>query len=493
MMKSLRDTKNGYSSFSRCLCLFVCALLALSTTLKAQTEGSTFQGVWDFTTPYGENYVLILKRNGLASYFRSDNQDRTVYQGTWEKTEDVASVKWPDSSTYNISLQTSGYTIQSSGPNPSNNFSAIAARVPGEVLGQWTKAPQEEDALKSDRDEAKGYFGTWKIGEDAPYYVIVESDRSAASNWSGSKQGDRGLRGSWARQGSELHIIWDSGHYSILRGNDRGVTYKRIEPGAIIEEDTGESIATTRVKQDVIPSSWLNTYAVERENYTGGIVFSSRKAAREFYRGYWLIQRDENAYERFEIGRFGGLSTSRNPDLSGDWLMSGQDLFLRWDDGMRKILSPIGEGFVLFQFRPGRPLDGVPTQIFPSAPEDTAKLSEYINNRKDVARMLAESALDAGIDPKSGYGWGQSFMRWVSPFSSNDSGLQSDALIVDAYEAPNRNDPWWWPFWSEVSPKEEAPEAASAVNETETASAATNTEQSKPKAIAKETNWYWPF
>ena len=42
--------------------------------------------------------------------------------------------------------------------------------------------------------------------------------------------------------------------------------------------------------------------------------------------------------------------------------MQGQDLFMRWDDGMRKILSPIGRGFVIYEYRPGRPLDGVPTR-----------------------------------------------------------------------------------------------------------------------------------
>ena len=29
---------------------------------------------------------------------------------------------------------------------------------------------------------------------------------------------------------------------------------------------------------------------------------------------------------------------------------------------MRKILSPIGRGFVIYEYRPGRPLDGVPTR-----------------------------------------------------------------------------------------------------------------------------------
>lgn len=492
MTSKHRDAAYSLFSVARKSLLLFCGLSLLVSSAVAQDNETAFQGVWDFTSTSGDSYVLILKRNGLASYFRSDNQDRTVYQGSWEKSADRAVATWPDSTTFTLTVDPQGYRVIGSGPNTANNFQAIVSRIPDEVLGQWAKTPVDEDAVKSDLDEAKGYFGTWKIGEDAPFYVIVESDRSAASSWSGSKHGARGLRGAWARQGSELHIIWDSGHYSILRETERGYAYKRVEPGEVIEDDTSIETATTRVKEEVIPSTWLSRYTEERDDYTGGIVFTSRKEARAFYRGYWLVQYEETAYERFEIGRFGGLTTSRNADLEGNWRMSGQDLYLRWDDGMRKILSPVGGGFVLYHYRPGRPLDGVPTRILPTAPEDSEKLAEYVNSRKDVARMLAENAIAAGIDPRSGYGWGQSFMRWAWPFGAEDSAENTDALIVDAFEAPNQNDPWWWPIWSE---RPTTTETSASSSEAESAKPASTAQTSKPIEDSEKSsnNWYWPF
>ena len=67
--------------------------------------------------------------------------------------------------------------------------------------------------------------------------------------------------------------------------------------------------------------------------------------------------------------------------------MDGQDIFMRWDDGMRSILNPSGHGFILYEYAAGRPLDGVPTRIFPAAPIDSAKLEQQIKDRKKNVRQ----------------------------------------------------------------------------------------------------------
>jgi len=483
------------------LYIFIC-LFAAVQLVQAQDTQDSYQGVWEFSSPESGSFVLILKRNGLASYFRSDNQDRTVYQGSWETLQGDAVATLPDGLSYRITKDTGAFSITSRGNTSAQNFKAYTQRLPKETLGQWAKGPQSDEDFKSDKDEAKGFFGIWKIGLDAPFYVMIESDRSAASNWDGSLQGERGMRGAWARQGSELHIVWDSGHYSILRETERGFSYKRIEPGQIIEDDSSTPITCTRVDATVVPEAWMAGYKEERETYTGGIAFASRKSAREFYRGYWLIKLGEQTYERFEIGRFGGLSTSRNSDLKGDWGMSGQDLYLRWDDGMRKILSPVGEGFIIYEYRPGRPLDGVPSRVFPTAPENTAKLAEYVRGRNEVARQLAERAEEAGVNLKDGnYGFGRTFMRWAWPFGAEEAD-DADVLIKDAYEESYSADPWWWPFWSEKQP--EAAETSEA--ETPVTEVAAETTKPAAEAAAKESTpapkqlpgrskdaWYWPF
>jgi hypothetical protein len=144
--------------------------------------------------------------------------------------------------------------------------------------------------------------------------------------------------------------------------------------------------------------------------------------------------------------------------------MSGQDVFMRWDDGMRQVLSPVGRGFTLYAYRPGRPLDGVPTRIYAAAPEDTAKLAEHLEGRKDVAKQMREMAEAAGIDPatQENVGWGRTFARWAWPFSGGSDGMTTEEMLTEEYEPEEASDPWWWPFWSE-QPTQEASDAEDTV------------------------------
>ncbi|MDQ8193595.1 hypothetical protein QEH59_04115 [Coraliomargarita sp. SDUM461004] len=458
----------------------------LSLTALAQSEAELFSGTWQIDTPEQGALVIIVKSQNRASYFWGDNSDRTVYQGTWTSQDQVATLTWPDGSQHRIERAKLGFAITHTNPQGEESYSVKAQQVPAEILGQWAKPPTNENEAISDRDKAKGFFGTWKIdGDDAsPDYIFVLSDRSAASTEGGAD----GLRGSWAKQGSELHIAWDSGHYSILRPNKREFAYKLIEPGQIIEDDTTELRPAARSNESNVPSTWLENYREERKVHTGGIAFSSRKNARAFYRGDWIVKQTAERFERVEIARFGGLRTSSDPNLEGDWRMQGQDIFMRWDNGTRKILSPIGRGFVLYEYKPGRPLDGVPTRIRAAAPADSAKLVTHLAGRADVAQQMISLAEAAGIDPvqQQSAGWGRTFARWVWPFGEDEAAVSPDAMLQEEYEASNEGDPWWWPFWSEKSTATAARESGTQNSDEAALDAAENTD-SAPQQVASET------
>lgn len=422
----------------------------MTNSASAQSGKELFRGTWQIETPGRGTLIMILKNQGRASYFWGDNADTSVYQGSWSSTAEAATMSWPDGSQHRIENDQIGFEATYLDVSATERYTSPAQQVPGEVLGQWAKPPTRDSELDSDRDQAEGFFGIWSIGaedEEDPHYVFVESDRSAAS----TRGASGGLRGSWAKQGSELHIAWDSGHYSILRENRRGFAYKRIAPGEVIEDDTTEPQPAIRTNRDNVPGTWRADYEAEREIYTGGVAFASRSNARAFYRGDWVIRLDENKFERIEIKRFGGLATSLDRSLSGDWRMQGQDIFMRWDDGMRKILTPIGRGFVIYEYRPGRPLDGVPTRTRAAAPADTSKLADYSEERDDVAEQMRSLADAAGLDPsqQANSGWGRTFARWVWPFSEDPAAATSDAILEEEFEADRETDPWWWPFWSE--------------------------------------------
>lgn len=425
-------------------------ILLAQSAASAQTGDELFRGTWQVTTPDQGVLIILLQNNGRAAYFWGETADTTVYQGTWSSTPEAATATWADGAQHRIEPDRIGFGTTFFEPSGREAYIAPAQQVPSEVLGQWAKPPTRDQELRSDRDQAEGFFGIWRINEPnsgESHFVFVENDRSVASTLG---EGG-GLRGAWARQGSELHIAWDTGHYSILRETRRNFTYKRIAPGQIIEEDRTEPAVAIRTTRDNVPSDWLTAYEREQKIHTGGIAFATRREARSFYRGSWLIQLGEERFERIELTRFGALNTSLDRSLSGEWRMQGQDIFLRWDDGMRKILSPIGRGFVLYEYRPGRPLDGVPTRIRAAAPADSSKLEQYTKGREDIAQKMRSLADAAGIEQaqQNEAGWGRTFTRWVWPFGEDASGASSDAILRDEFEESTSSDPWWWPVWSE--------------------------------------------
>ncbi|PXA05439.1 hypothetical protein DDZ13_00800 [Coraliomargarita sinensis] len=445
--------------------LLALTLALTATTSSAQSSEDLFRGTWQVQVPEKGALVIILKSQGLASYFWGDNTDRTVYQGNWSHTDSSATATWEDGSSHVIERSGSGFTVTHQGATGNEIYSSAGSQLPQEILGQWAKPPTREDDMRSDRDQAKGYFGIWKLA-DTEDFLFVEPDRSAATNIGK----DGGQRGEWAKQGSELHIIWDSGQYGILRETERGFNYKQVESGMVIEDDETETIPATRTIESNVPAAWYADYKTEREADSGGLAFSSRKVARAFYRGDWLVRRGNGKYERLELARFGGLTTSKDRSLDGQWTMTGQDVFMRWDDGMRKVLSPVGHGFVLYEYRPGRPLDGVPTRILAAAPEDTAKLAEHLEGRKDVAQQMRQMAEAAGIDPttQEDAGWGRTFARWAWPFGNEEGGVTTEEMLAEEFEPEASSDPWWWPFWSEKPESEVSSEANAAEVTTDT-------------------------
>lgn len=474
-------------------------LLALALTITpvaalAQNAEDSFRGTWQVQTPEQGALVVLLKNQGIASYFWGDNADRTVYQGRWSHADSIATATWKDGSSHLFERTASGLSVIYRNATGDRVYSEAAKQVPQEVLGQWAKPPTREDDMRSARDEAQGFFGIWKLA-DSEDFIFVEPDRATASNLGG----DTGQRGQWAKQGSELHIIWDSGQYGILRERERGFDYKQVDSGEIIENDETAPVVAARTIESNAPSTWIAAYRAEREADSDGMAFSSRKVARDFYRGDWLVRRGENTFERIEMARFGGLKTSRDRSLSGQWAMSGQDVFLRWDDGMRQVLSPVGRGFILYAYRPGRPLDGVPTRIYAATPAESAKLAEHLEGRKDVARQVREMAEAAGIDPTSqeDLGWGRTFARWAWPFSDNSDGMSTEQILDEEYAGEAASDPWWWPFWSE-QPRSEREDTGNKTDNTldDTTVEDPDQEAPRPSSSTKRRStkdWLWPF
>lgn len=478
--------------------LKVFGLIVAFALLKIQLFGQEaidYRGVWQTETPENGTLVLILKRNNLASYFWTDNVDRTVYQGSWSNDANGIILKWSNGKTHRITRDFPGYKIIYSDATDEVLYNTSVKRLPEEILGQWANDPSTAEGSASDRDKARDFFGAWKIGEETnPYYLIVEPDRSAATNWPWKGSNTSGLRGSWAKQSSELHIAWGTGHYGILKQTERGFTFKLITPGSLIEKNTADELSALRINKDLLPKEWNYPVVDQKATQPQGAIFANRTDALSFYRGSWIVQRSEDTFERIEIGRFGRLRTSADAALYGNWHMSEQDIFMNWEDGMRKILSPVGDGFLLYEYKPGRPIDGMPTRIFPAAPEDSNKLARYIKGEKEPAAELLKFAMDAGVIPDTkDSGLTQTLIGWAWPFGDDKSTSLSSALLETNLDSLVKINPWWWPFWSETPPPETTKESGTDKRDAVEIVIDSEPPLKKKTDKALQPDWDWPF
>ena len=92
--------------------LLLCLLtFTLGFSLSAQQSDELYRGTWQIETPDDGALILIVKRNGLASYFWGNNADRTVYRGSWASDDSGATLTWEDGSTHRITRDSLGYAI----------------------------------------------------------------------------------------------------------------------------------------------------------------------------------------------------------------------------------------------------------------------------------------------------------------------------------------------------------------------------------------------
>ncbi len=462
------------------------------TKLPGQPKTNSFEGTWAVASKTSDPIIVILKPNGEASYFNVKNTDRTVYQGQWSTLEGVATAQWADGSEHRFRRGSFDLAVSYHNSEGEKIGDLTAKAVPEGILGQWAKPPAREDAEAAEADAT--FYGLWEVTERTDgktVFVIVSKDRSAATNRGGSDAS--GLYGSWIKQGSELHLVWENGDYSILREAARGHNYTRIPAGVVIEEAPRDFKAITRTAEENAPADWLSAFKAHQAEAPAGYIFSSRKAARNFYRGDWLIEHEDERFEQITIRKYGGLDTSKDRNLNGDWLLSGQNVMLRWDDGMRKILSPAGRGFVYYSYAPGQPLDGVPTRIRPAALKEAGKLATLQAGRKAFGEALIVRAEAAGMQMDAQGKAGP--MDWTWPFSRKNPET-GEALLVGEGQTEDglSSDPWWWPLWSD--------DTSEAVTEEkiETGALDPTPESTELKAETdlkplrnKKGGWYWPF
>ncbi|MEM7674237.1 MAG: hypothetical protein AAF212_12915, partial [Verrucomicrobiota bacterium] len=346
--------------------------ILIGQTLLAQSEeetqlAETFEGVWQASFPEsGQKAYLILKGNQVASYFFDLTADNLVHSATWTLDSVItpkAIISGSLGDNFEIFRGAVSYQVNWVRQD-GTQVSGTAISVPDSQVGKLSVPPDEAGRRNTTLTAAEGFFGTWEIQnkEGLPFYIIVEDNRTAGCSFPFSSYGTRGLRGRWVKRGDELHINWDSGHFSILK--ELPDKYESIfyNPGeALNDENAGQTTIAARVDFRA-PGIWATEYRETKPTYATSIsAFRKRSNARSFYRGKWdVVDQDGGIKETIDFGRFQDVDSNREDGVDGSWRISADWAYITWEDGLRAVAQPIDDAFAISIFLPDQALDGTP-------------------------------------------------------------------------------------------------------------------------------------
>jgi hypothetical protein len=357
-------------------------------------------GTWAITEPELGKLLLIVRDGGVVSYFWEEWKDDRVLRAEWNTSQD--GISFETEAGHKISLSPTdeqGATARIRKPDHPADVpleKLTAQRLNPDDVGKWHRPGGDDEETSSFLKKAGNldvFFGTWEVisSKGLPYYIVIEEDRTAATNWPYSSRGVDGMRGFWVRHGSELHIVWDTGHYDILRSFSNKFIKLGYPPS--IDLNSIEPAPQPALKVKWYPHEpWRASYEKSKKEKTpiDPRWTSARKAAR-YFRGDWKLMSSPGVWNKLEMGRFGSAETIREGEkLGGNWKNSSDYARIHWKNGYAEVLRPVGKHFVTMLYSPLKNLDGIPDRVCPVVQDRSGKLSETGDKILDKGETLLE-------------------------------------------------------------------------------------------------------
>ena len=357
-------------------------------------------GTWVVVEPEMGNLFLIVRGGGVVSYFWEQWKDGQVLRAEWDVSQNE--INFETKAGHKVSLTPSAdegviaKIRKKDHPQDTPLENLKVQRLNPNDVGKWHRPGGDEEQTSAFLKKAGNldvFFGTWEVisSKGLPYYIVIEEDRTAATNWPYSSRGVDGMKGFWVRQGSELHIVWDTGHYDILRSFSNKFIKLGYPPA--IDLNSIEPAPQPALKVKWYPHEpWRASYEKFRKErkpldprWT-----SARKAAR-YFRGDWKLMTSPGVWNKLEMGRFGGAKTYREGEkLKGNWKNSSDYARIHWKTGFTEVIRPVGKHFVTMLYSPLKNLDGIPDRVCPLVRDQPGKLLETGDKILDQGENLLE-------------------------------------------------------------------------------------------------------
>lgn len=363
--------------------IFLFASLVFAGGLQAQPVEpnlDSVMGAWRVTHPVNGHLFMIVRGNNLVSYFWEFWKGERVMRSEWKSFGKGVYFALESGDKLILTRTDAGVEVfmyNAGKPMAGEpDLRLFALRVNALDVGKWYKPKTTVLDPASDADDSSGFFGTWEVvsAQGLPYHIVIEEDRTAATNWPHSERGVDGMRGFWVRQGSELHIVWDTGHYDVLRVDQ--TKFEKIGYPPAVEISSVQPEPQPALKVDWFPQDpWRARYEAQRKADPEGPKWKSAKQASQFFRGDWKLLSSPGELTKLEMGRFGSIRGVRdNVEQKGTWRCTSDYALLRWDNGTTELLRPLGSHYITMLYSPLKNLDSIPDRVCPVEPYERWRL-----------------------------------------------------------------------------------------------------------------------
>ena len=368
----------------------VSLLLTAGFTLHAEMEG-----MWRFEHPELGGVFFRIKSDGSSTYFLEEGVDTAIHGGMWSEIPTGLEIKYDNGVVLSAGEMEPGVAdvrvVMSPGHMVAPGESVCVANlVDDRAIGSMTV-----DQEKSDDDEDRvGYFGGWEgelISGDKFYFVINE-DRTAGMSYSFSDKEDdfegfTDVVGFWKKDGEKLHIYWNDGSFTSIETNGRRIEQTSFSAGDLLEEARGYTCRIIPFRTQDLPTDWYKEFRGDFVTRMPIIVLRQLSVVKKFFRGDWYVGEGTGADGEtsvIKLKRFGKAWTNRYGGVKGDWYPGSDSVSIYWHNGVKEMLTAVGNQFLINSYNPNQPVSGRPARIEVANPDNPDTMGYYLNRKREL-------------------------------------------------------------------------------------------------------------
>jgi len=365
-------------------------LLSLGFTLNAEMNG-----MWRFEHPELGGVYFRIKSDGSSTYFLEKGIDTAIHRGEWSEIPTGLEIKYNNGVVISAGELEPGVADVRAMMSPGHAVEggetvSVANLVDDRAIGAMTVDEETAD----EEEDRVGYFGGWEgeLISGEKFYFIINEDRTAGMSYSFSDKTDdfegfTDVVGFWKKDGEKLHIYWNDGSFTSIETNGRRIEQTSFKAGDLLEEARGYTSRIIPFRTKDLPEDWYKEFRQDFVTRMPIIVLRQLSVVKKFFRGDWIVgdgKDSEGNPDVIKLKRFGNAWTNRYGGVKGDWYPGSDSVSIYWSNGVKEMLTAVGNQFLVNSFNPNQPVSGRPARIEVANPMDPDTMGYYLNRKREL-------------------------------------------------------------------------------------------------------------